>query len=203
MASSRRSAKRAFTRWSCVATISVAPHSRAWACEQVAGPAGSSHRPDWRSARRRAAACGRFITARAIATRWAWPCESWCGLRLGLFFKAETVQQAHRTGAVGWQTGEVGREQQVLQHAQAGHQVQLLQRRCRRCGRASGRAPPRRASRAPARRLRLGPRSAAGSPAPRLQERASCRCPRRRAPASARRRRPRSARGAQDLVCAP
>ena len=67
--------------WSCVTTMNVTPSCSWMLTSSNCVCSRSFLSRARRAAHRAAAASGRLTSARASATRWRWPPESWCGLR--------------------------------------------------------------------------------------------------------------------------
>ena len=82
-----------------------------------------------RSARRRAAATGRFTSARAIATRCCWPPESWLGRWSLAAREADRAQRRARALALlgGRHAAVDQRQLDVLERARAREQVEALE----------------------------------------------------------------------------
>ena len=67
-----------------------------------------------------------MTTARATATRCAWPCDSSAGRACAAVGEPQRPEHLARARAILRQPGEVLREHQVVLDAEAGDEMQLL-----------------------------------------------------------------------------
>ena len=117
------------TRRSCVTSTIVWP-SRVALAQHAPSPRGRRRSRGCRSARRRAAGCGRLTSARAIATRCCWPPERSPGTRCagarrarGARAARSCARRASRAGTPASRAGQLD----VVSHRQVGDQVEELE----------------------------------------------------------------------------